>query len=160
MNQCYLLIGGNLNDRFALLEMAKKKILENIGLIIKFSSIYETAPWGFESEQNFLNQVLIVSTKLTPIKLLHTCLEIETDLGRVRRSGNYASRTMDVDILFYNEEIVRTKQIVIPHERLHLRRFTLKPLVEISPDFIHPVFKKPLSLLLQECEDHSEVIRL
>jgi 2-amino-4-hydroxy-6-hydroxymethyldihydropteridine diphosphokinase len=140
--------------------MAKKKIMENIGSIIKFSSIYETAPWGFESEQNFLNQVLIVSTKLTPIKLLHQCLEIETDLGRIRQTGNYTSRTMDVDILFFNEEIVRTKQIVIPHERLHLRRFTLKPLVEIAPDFIHPVFKKSLSLLLQECEDHSEVIKL
>lgn len=87
-------------------------------------------------------------------------MEIETDLGRIRQSKNYASRTMDIDILFYNEEIVRTQNLVIPHERLHLRRFTLEPLVEIAPDFIHPVIKKSLSLLLKECEDNSEVKRL
>lgn len=160
MNQVFLLIGGNLNDRFALIEISKKKITEKIGPIVKSSSIYETAPWGFNSNQNFLNQVILVSTRLAADELLKKCMEIETDLGRVRQSDNYTSRTMDIDIIFYNKEIVRTKNLVIPHERLHLRRFTLEPLVEIAPDFIHPIINKSLSLLLKGCKDNSEVIKL
>lgn len=160
MNKTFLLIGGNLNDRFNLLETANKKIAEKIGLILKISSIYETAPWGFESEQNFLNQVVIVSTELASIELLNKCIEIEMELGRVRVPGQYTSRTMDVDILFYNNEIIHEPDLVIPHERLHQRRFTLEPLVELVPDFIHPVFKKSLSKLLLDCKDNSEVIRL
>ena len=160
MNQIYLLTGGNLGDRYSLLERAKKIIVEKIGEIIKESSIYETMPWGFNSEQNFLNQVFNVSTDLSPKEILNKCFEIEKELGRVRQSEQYSSRTIDIDILFYNDEIIHEQELIIPHERLHKRRFTLEPLVEIAPDLIHPVIKKSLSDILKECNDTSEVRKL
>ena len=159
-NLVYLLIGGNLGDRFNLLNQAKKSIEKNIGKLVNESSIYETAPWGFESEQDFLNQVLIVSTKLTPVEVLEKCQIIENELGRTRHSKQYASRTMDIDILFYNDQIINESNLIIPHEHLHKRRFTLEPLVELSPDFVHPVIKKSLSDILKECNDNSEVRKL
>lgn len=160
MNQVFLLIGGNLDDRFGLLSIAKVDISEEIGEILQESSIYETAPWGFESEQDFLNQVIIVSTSLSPIQVLRKCQIIENKLGRFRQSGHYASRTMDIDILFYNDEIINTHDLIIPHERLHQRRFTLEPLVELMPKLMHPVIKKPLSEILKECTDKANVKRL
>lgn len=160
MNQVFLLIGGNLDDRFGLLSKAKENISKEIGTILKESSIYETAPWGFESEQDFLNQVIIVSTSLSPIQVLRKCQIIEDRLGRVRQSEQYISRTMDIDILFYNDEIINTSELIIPHERLHQRRFTLEPLVEIAPNLVHPVLKKTLSEILKECTDKAEVKRL
>lgn len=159
-NQIYLLTGGNLGDRYGLLERAKKKIVEKIGEIIKESSIYETAPWGFNSEQDFLNQVFNVSTDLSPKELLNKCFEIENELGRVRQLEQYSSRTIDIDILFYNDEIIHEQELIIPHERLHKRRFTLEPLVEISPEYAHPKLNKTLSELLAECKDVSEVRKL
>lgn len=160
MNQVFLLIGGNLDDRFALLSTTKEDISIEIGTILKESSIYETAPWGFESEQDFLNQVIIVSTSLSPIQVLRKCQIIEDKLGRVRQSEQYISRTMDIDILFYNDEIMNTSDLIIPHERLHQRRFTLEPLVEIAANLVHPAIKKPLSEILKECTDKAEVKRL
>ena len=159
-NQVYLLIGGNLGDRFTLLNQAKKSIEENIGELVKESSIYETAPWGFVSDQNFLNQVLIVSTTLTPFMVLEKCQIIENELGRKRQSEQYASRTMDIDILFYNDQIVNESNLIIPHEHLHKRRFTLEPLVELSPDLVHPIINKTLKEILQNCKDESEVRKL
>ncbi len=159
MNQVYLLTGSNLGDRYSLLERAKKIIVDKIGEIIKESSIYETAPWGFESEQDFLNQVIIITTEYLPGEVLQRCQEIEKELGRNRKSEQYSSRTMDIDILFYNDEIIHEQELIIPHERLHERRFTLEPLVEIAPDLIHPVIKKSISDILKECEDKSEVLK-
>lgn len=159
-NQIYLLTGGNLGDRHGLLERAKKKIVEKIGKVVKESSIYETTPWGFNSEQDFLNQVLYVSTDLPSKEVLNKCFEIENELGRVRQSEQYSSRTIDIDILFYNDEIIHEQELIIPHERLHKRRFTLEPLVEIAPNLIHPVIKKSISEILKECNDKSEVLKL
>ena len=159
-NEVYLLTGGNLGDRFKLLEQAKNEISEKIGKIKNESSIYETVPWGFKAEQDFLNQVVEVSTKLSPQKVLEFCLEIEDELGRERKSGYYESRTMDIDILFYNDEIINEPGLIIPHPKLHLRRFTLVPLTEIEPDFVHPVLNKKLTLILEECNDISDVRRL
>ena len=159
-NEVYLLIGGNLGDQFKLLEQAKIAISEKIGKIRNESSIYETAPWGFKAVQDFLNQVIKVSTKLSPQKVLEFCLEIEDELGRERKSGHYESRTMDIDILFYNDEIINEPGLIIPHPKLHLRRFTLVPLTEMEPDFVHPVLNKKLTLILEECNDISDVRRL
>lgn len=160
MNQVFLLIGGNLDDRFGLLSKAKENISKEIGTILKESSIYETVPWGFESEQDFLNQVIIVSTSLSSIQVLCNCQLIEDRLGRKRQSEQYISRTMDIDILFYNDEIINTSELIIPHERLHQRRFTLEPLVEIAPNLVHPVIKKKLSEILKNCSDESDVKKL
>ncbi len=155
MNQVYLLIGGNLGDRFELLKSAGKGIEKQIGDIVKESSIYETTAWGFESENDFLNQVLLVKTDLKPKQILEQCQLIEKLLGRVRQSGHYASRTMDIDILFYNDEIINEPDLTIPHPHLHKRRFTLEPLNEISPEFIHPRFKQTVRQLLSDCNDDS-----
>lgn len=160
MSEVYLLIGGNLDDRFSLISKAKDLIEDQIGEIIKESSIYETEPWGFEAEQNFLNQVIKVNTSLTAHSVLGICLGIEYELGRERSSEQYTSRTMDIDILFYNDEIINEKELIIPHPKLHLRRFTLKPLAEVAAEFVHPVFKKTLQELLKECQDYSFVKKL
>lgn len=160
MNQVFLLIGGNLGNRFGLLNAAKEAISKNVGVILKESSIYETAPWGFEAEQDFLNQVIIVSTSLEPIKVLRKCQIIEDKLGRLRQSKQYASRTMDIDILFYNDEIIDIPDLTIPHKQLHKRKFTLEPLIEIAKDFKHPIFNKTLIEILKNCNDISFVKRL
>lgn len=160
MNQVYLLIGGNLGDRFELFKRARKGIEKEIGELVKKSSIYETAAWGFESENDFLNQVVLVDSDLNPHQLLEKCQLIENQLGRVRKSGHYASRTMDIDILFYNDEIINEPDITIPHPKLHERRFTLEPLNEISPEFIHPKLKKTIAKLLLDCDDQTEVNRM
>jgi 2-amino-4-hydroxy-6-hydroxymethyldihydropteridine diphosphokinase len=160
MNQVYLLIGGNLGDRFHLLEQAKGLICNTFGVLIKESSIYESEPWGFDSDQNFLNQVVVISTEFKPIDVLDKCQDIENKLGRVRESENYSSRTMDIDILFIDGKIIDTKKIIVPHEHLHKRRFTLEPLVELVPDFIHPKFNISLIDLLKECTDKSIVKKL
>jgi len=160
MNKVYLLIGGNLGDRYSLLEQAKQEIGSRIGELIKESSVYETAPWGFIADQNFLNQVIIIKTNFSSRDVLNTCLDIENYLGRKRSSNGYHSRTMDIDILFYNNEIIELDGLTIPHARLHQRRFTLEPLVEISSDYIHPKLKKTVVDLLNNCEDNSQVIKL
>jgi len=160
MNKVFLLLGGNLGDRIKLLHSAKQLIQYKIGNIEKESSIYESLPWGFEAEQNFLNQVAIINTNLSAQKVLKFCQEIENDLGRKRYSDHYESRTMDIDILFYNDEIINDKNLIVPHPKLHQRRFTLEPLVEISPEYVHPVLKKRLQVILNDCKDNSEVTRL
>lgn len=160
MNQVYLLIGGNLGDRYKLIGSAKLSITKKIGKVVKESSIYETAPWGFKSEQYFLNQVIVITTEYSPGEVLQRCQEIENELGRIRKSEQYSSRTMDVDILFYNDDLINLSELIIPHERLHERRFTLEPLVEISPEYAHPKLNKTLSELLAECKDVSEVRKL
>ncbi len=160
MNKVYLLIGGNLGDRFDFLSQVKLKIQKHVGNIIQESSIYESTPWGFDSENDFLNQVIIILTKLSPKGVLDFCLKIENDLGRKRQSVNYSSRTMDIDILFYNDEIFNEPDLIIPHKNLHKRLFTLIPLVELSPDFIHPGLKENLSELMGKCDDKSEARKL
>lgn len=159
-NQVYLLLGGNLGDRLNLLKQTKINIEKNIGEIVKESSIYESGPWGFESEQDFLNQVIVISTSYTPGEILQKCREIENELGRVRQSDQYVSRRMDIDILFFNDEIINKPDLIIPHKQLHKRRFTLEPLTEISQDFIHPGINKTLSEILRDCEDKSDVRKL
>ena len=160
MNNIFLLIGGNLGNRLAILEEAKRYIVEFIGSIKIESSIYETVPWGFSSSQNFLNQVLMVSTELSPNDTLRNCLEIENKMGRVRNKERYASRVIDIDILFFNDLVLNDENLKVPHERLHLRRFTLEPLAEIASQYIHPVFKKSILELLKDCDDNSKVIKL
>jgi 2-amino-4-hydroxy-6-hydroxymethyldihydropteridine diphosphokinase len=159
-NQVYLLIGGNLGNRMKLLKEARIGIEKQIGKILKESSIYETAAWGFESENDFLNQVLVVETELNPLQVLEECQRIENQLGRVRASNHYASRTMDIDILFYNDEIIQNERLTIPHPKLHLRRFTLEPLAEVSPEYIHPVLKMSIKKILDESTDATEVKKI
>lgn len=154
MNILYILLGGNLGDVESTFKKAKRNIEIKIGKIIKESSLYESEAWGFESENIFLNEVIIVESPLQPIQVLKTLLNIENELGRVRVTNNYASRTIDLDILYFNRDIIELPELVIPHPMLHKRRFSLLPLSEIAENFIHPIFKTSNISLLQNCEDN------
>lgn len=156
MNKAYLLIGGNLGDREANLENAKNAISHEIGRITECSSIYETAPWGKSNQANFLNQVLLVETIHAPSQLMKSLLLIEQKLGRTRSEMN-EPRTIDIDILYYNYDIVHEESIIIPHPRIAIRKFVLIPLNEIAPAHIDPVHQKTIEQLLVECPDTLEV---
>lgn len=156
-NIVFLLIGGNIGNKLQLIEQAESLIEQQIGTIIKKSSIYETEPWGFTAENNFLNAVLLVETELSPSSVLQISQKIENILGRKRTTSGYASRTMDIDILFFNDLILNTELLVIPHPKLHERKFTLLPLQEIAPHKIHPAFEMDVCSLSMSCNDKSKV---
>lgn len=156
-NYTVLLIGGNQGDRIELLKESLRKIQAKIGPVAKVSKIYETEPWGFEAEQDFLNMAVVVDTSLSPMEVLGAALDIEAELGRVRLGQGYASRPMDIDVMFYNHSVVDTEQLVVPHPRLHLRRFVLQPLADVVGWYRHPVLKKSVSQLLDECQDPCQV---
>lgn len=160
INQFYLILGTNLGDRFQMLLAAEELIL-SVGIKISLKSgIYESKPWGFESDQLFLNQVFAVECPFEPKDLLIKLLDIESKLGRVRSGGGYTSRNIDIDILYYNQEVYCDDSLTIPHPRLHLRDFTLRPLCEIAPDYTHPKFKLTNVELLRELNDPNPARRL
>lgn len=152
MNRVALLIGGNQGDRQALIQQATALIQERIGTVAAASRIYETAPWGtFDSPQpNFFNRGLLVETTLTVHEVLREALAIEAELGRVRKAGSrlYSGRPMDIDLIFYNDEVIDTPDLTIPHPRMHQRQFVLEPLAEIMPEYRHPVLHKTVHELL------------
>lgn len=158
MNLVYLLIGGNLGDKEGNLLQAKQQINALCGAIIKSSSIYETAAWGITEQPDFLNQVILIETLLQPIELLSTLLQIEKTAGRERKE-KFGPRVIDIDILFYNNLVVSSPDLEIPHPRIAERRFVLTPLVEIASDFIHPLLKKSLFELLEKTTDHLPVYK-
>src|SRR6478609_9104685 len=142
MDNVYLLIGGNLGNRVENLENAVALISRRAGTIVRTSVIYETAPWGMTDQKSFLNQAIELDTILPANILLDTLLEIEQELGRIRRQKN-GPRLIDIDILFYGTAIISDPKLTVPHPLLQERRFALAPLNNLSPDFIHPVFNKP-----------------
>jgi 2-amino-4-hydroxy-6-hydroxymethyldihydropteridine diphosphokinase len=155
----YLSLGSNLGDKLNQLQEVVFLIQTHIGEVIKTSPIYETPAWGFEGD-NFYNACIAVETTLSPLTLLEKLLEIETKLGRERNQNTgYASRTVDIDILYYGKEIVNTDALTIPHPNLQFRRFVLKPLSDIAPQFYHPILHKDTRNLLQECKDKSDIAR-
>lgn len=159
-DQIFILLGSNQGEREKMLQRATEAIERICGKIVSQSSIYETAPWGFESEQWFLNQVIQIKSFLVPETLLEKLLAIELQLGRVRTNAQYSSRAIDLDLLYYSSIHLETRLLEIPHPRLHLRRFTLMPLSEIAPDFVHPVLKKTQLELLELLQDNSKVYKL
>lgn len=160
MESVYLGIGSNLGDRESNLRNAVEKLGEYAGKILKVSSVYETEPWGFKSDEKFLNMVVELETSLKPSGLLGRLLMIESMMGRLREGKQYSSRIIDIDILFYGNLGCYTKALEIPHPKLHERKFVLAPLAEIVPDLVHPVLKKSITQLLSECSDKGNVIRL
>ena len=154
--QVYLLLGSNIGDREAHFYFATVEIEKRIGVILQSSSFYETAPWGVTDQENYLNAALLIRTELPPESLFHLLKKIEEEAGRTDQR-KYAPRTLDIDILFYDDLILHSKELTIPHPKLHLRKFVLVPLAEINRTLIHPVFKKSIGQLLEECPDDLEV---
>lgn len=159
MARCYILFGSNQGEKEALLEQACTLINKRCGLLVERSSAYVTEPWGFESEEWFLNELLVVETELEPDALMEMLLKIEKELGRKRnpKAKGYSNRTVDLDILYYGDKVIRTEKVIAPHPRLHLRRFALLPLCELVPDFLHPEFNLSQKQLLENCSDPSKV---
>ncbi|MBW6461054.1 MAG: 2-amino-4-hydroxy-6-hydroxymethyldihydropteridine diphosphokinase [Bacteroidales bacterium] len=158
MNIVYLLLGSNMDDRTGMLRLAREAIQSRIGEITRESSIYETEPWGFQSGDLFLNQVIRIKTDYLPAELMGEILKIEEDLGRRRRQfKGYMPRTIDIDILFYNDEIIQDEHLVIPHPRMQERMFALIPLMEIDHMMTHPASHKTIGQLVSECPDQLKV---
>lgn len=158
-NAVFLSLGGNLGNREAMLRKAAGLIGEKCGEITAASSLYETAPWGSDSVNQFLNMVIQLNTGLSPGQLLQIIRDTELQLGRRRSAERNADRSIDIDILLQGTNIVAEPELELPHPRFHLRKFVLVPMNEIAPALTHPVLKKTMAELLRACDDDLAVRR-
>ncbi|WP_221659818.1 2-amino-4-hydroxy-6-hydroxymethyldihydropteridine diphosphokinase [Bacteroides salyersiae] len=145
----YLGLGTNLGDKEQNLRMSVKKIEERIGNVVSLSAFYATAPWGFSSENSFLNAAVCVETTLLPLQVLEETQRIERELGRTEKSVNglYADRLIDIDLLLYDDRVMDAERLILPHPLMTERRFVMEPLSEIAPDVVHPVLHKTMKEL-------------
>ena len=156
-----LLLGGNVGDRLLYMKKAVDLLALQWGPPQQLSSLYQTAAWGFEAE-DFYNLVVVFKSNTKPITCLEITQNIEKKLGRSEKSkeGQYQSRVMDIDILFYGQEIIDKEVLQIPHPRIAERRFVLEPLMEIMPSFKHPKSQRSIKSLWEQCPDTSRIMRL
>lgn len=159
MNKAYLLTGGNTGDSKFYLTKAIELITARCGVIKKKSALYQTAAWGKTDQAPFLNQALLLHSTMDAPTLMKSLLEIETSLGRVREQ-KYGPRIIDIDILLFNDDIIDTALVKVPHPELPNRRFALEPLTEIAPGYEHPILNKTIRRLLKECTDALPVDKL
>lgn len=163
MENCIVLsLGTNIGDKLQNLSDAIE-LMEKAGLeIISSSSIYQTKAWGFDSKYDFLNQIIKTTTEQKPEDLLILLKSIEHELGRnLKNSANYEDRIIDIDILFFNDTIIQTKELQIPHSKLHLRNFILDPLIELDSNLIHPLLKKTVKeLRIESMDKHNSILFL
>ena len=156
----YISIGSNRGDRFLNLQKAVDLIGDSVGAIVKISNVYKTKSWGFEGD-DFFNLCIELSTNLNPENLLVKLLEIENKLGRERSDQKgYSSRIIDIDILLFDDEIIFSPDLIVPHPRMLERKFVLVPLVEIAVNFKHPIVKKTLEICLKNCDDTTVVEKI
>lgn len=149
MTIAYLALGTNIGNKRRNMITAAALLAERVGDVLALSGFYETEPWGFQSENTFLNAALQLDTSLSPLELLKATQEIEIEMGRTQKSnGAYHDRIIDIDILLYEDLVLQTPELTLPHPLMHERLFVMEPLAEIAPNVIHPVFKKPVISLL------------
>lgn len=160
MNTAYILLGSNEGDRLQHLTNALNFIQQEAGNIVKTSAVYTTLAWGYTEQPDFLNQVICIDTSLSAQQLLQTLLSVEKKLGRIRSSTKWMQRIIDLDVLFYNDTIIDSPELKVPHPHLQDRKFVLIPLQEIAPTYVHPLFKKNITTLTAECKDLLEVRKL
>lgn len=159
----YLSLGSNLGDRVGFVQQATSLLSGDEKIkIVSTSSFYETEPWNFKTDNWFVNAVLIISTTYYPEELLKVCRRVENQLGRKRNDeSGYNDRTIDIDILFYDDKIIDERangiDLVIPHPHAHERAFVLVPMLEVAPAFVHPVLKKTISDIYDEIDDPESV---
>jgi 2-amino-4-hydroxy-6-hydroxymethyldihydropteridine diphosphokinase len=156
MNKVYLLIGGNMGNRLQNLRRAVELIHSTLGAVVAQSAIYDTAAWGKTDQQSFLNQALAIKTPFSAPALMQHILQTEEAMGR-KRQEKYDPRIIDIDILFFNNAIIDTPFLTVPHPQLPNRRFALVPMNEIAPRLVHPVLQKTVQELLLHCPDKLEV---
>ena len=159
INTLYLLLGSNLYKPAAQLVLAEQMISARIGKIINASSVYRTAPWGNSDQADFFNRILVAETTLNASETLTHILQIEEEMGRIRTAKN-APRIIDIDILFFNNDVIRRSYLCVPHPEIQNRRFVLVPLNELSPGFIHPLLNKTTAELLASCPDVLNVQKI
>jgi 2-amino-4-hydroxy-6-hydroxymethyldihydropteridine diphosphokinase len=159
MNDAYLVIGGNMGDREIELSRAGLLLEERCGSIIDKSALYETAPWGKADQNDFLNQAIVLTTRLSAKELLKEILDIEIMMGR-NRQEKMGPRIIDIDIIFFNHEVINEPNLIVPHPEMKNRRFVLEPLNQVIPAYIHPVYYKTVKELLAECTDLLPVKKL
>jgi len=146
----YLSLGTNIGNKRGNLITATGLLAERVGDILALSTLYETEPWGYQSDNSFLNAALIQITKLPPLELLDATRLIEIEMGRIQKSnGTYTDRIIDIDILMYDDLILHTERLILPHPLMHKRKFVMEPLAEIAPAAVHPVFHKTIEELYQ-----------
>lgn len=159
MANVFILLGGNVGDKSKIFNLTISHITNKIGRISQISSIYATESWGFKSDL-FWNQLLIVDTQQGPFEVLEHTQSIEKELGRTKKGGNYENRTIDLDILYYDDLILSTPDLIIPHPQIARRKFALAPLDEIAPDKIDPVLSLTIHEMLALCEDSLTVEKI
>lgn len=159
MEQIFLGLGTNVAPKEAYLSEVKTAIEEEVGPIVRASSLYETAAWGKTDQSDFMNQVIEIRSQLPAIVLLDTVLAIEKKMGRVRVE-KWAERIIDIDLLFYGQEMIQEARLVVPHPFISVRNFVLAPMVEIAPDFIHPVAQQSIATLYKQCPDQLTVRKI
>ncbi len=162
MPAIYLLMGSNLGAKVEHIDSGLEHLRLLPVAVRATSGYYVSPPWGFEHDEKFVNRLVVIDTQMTPPELLARTQRIEHLAGRIRdsHSRGYTARTLDIDILYWDDRIIEIPGLTVPHPRLHLRRFALLPLCEVAPGMIHPVFGKTQEDLLAACTDHSEVTRL
>jgi len=159
MHIAFLLIGSNQGNRQQYLKQTSERLAANCGDLLVASSVYETAAWGVTEQASFYNQALKMATALDAEELLEQILNIEKSLGRIRNQ-RYGPRTIDIDIIFFDDEIINAPHLTVPHPQLQNRRFALECMAEIAPKLMHPVLNKTVEQLLAECTDTLTVYKL
>ena len=155
----YISLGSNKGDRIGYVQQAASLLGMDEGIsIVRSSAFYETEPWNMNTKTWFVNAVVEIKTKYSPDELLKRCQDIEKKLGREHKTGsNYEDRTIDIDILFYDNEIINEENLVIPHKYVHLRAFNLVPMMELDADYIHPVLHKSIVEMHSDLENPEMV---